>query len=295
MDGPWKAARKHSSPPPQPWPPRKSPSRCAPPPPPANQGALPPAGAPCAPGPAPRAGRLRAGALPGARAGRSGHMGKVYHTQQGMSKGAGPISGPAIHGRAGKKHLTNQLAYANLMAGIFFGHVFITGNAIAGVAPVQGPWLAWGQGACQVFAWGGAASMGRPARDTSAFCGPGTGARPGQAKGGAGGFFKQAVGTLPCCSTGKAAPAAPPGCRYRPLQGGICMTLQEGAPGSLYTVQGTQLPLALARRLQALGMTTGCPVQVLRKKRRGAMVIKIRGSRFALGQAISSRITVKEG
>ncbi len=79
------------------------------------------------------------------------------------------------------------------------------------------------------------------------------------------------------------------------MEGGINMTLQEGAPGALYRVQGNELPLALARRLQALGMTTGCPVQVLRKKRRGAMIIKIRGSRFALGRAISSRITVKEG
>lgn len=72
------------------------------------------------------------------------------------------------------------------------------------------------------------------------------------------------------------------------------MTLQEGKAGALYRVQGTALPLGLSRRLQALGMTRGCPVQVLRKKRRGAMIIKIRGSRFALGQAISTRILVEE-
>ena len=72
------------------------------------------------------------------------------------------------------------------------------------------------------------------------------------------------------------------------------MTLQEGMPGGRYRVQGTALPLGLARRLQALGMPHGCPVQVLRKKRRGAMIIKIRGSRFALGQAVSTRILVEE-
>lgn len=73
------------------------------------------------------------------------------------------------------------------------------------------------------------------------------------------------------------------------------MTLQEGTPGAFYRVAGSSLPLELTRRLQALGMTRGCPVQVLRKKRRGAMVIKIRGSRFALGGAVSSRILVEEG
>ena len=73
------------------------------------------------------------------------------------------------------------------------------------------------------------------------------------------------------------------------------MTLEEGRPGAFYRVEGTALPRELTRRLQALGMTRGCPVQVLRKKRRGAMIIKIRGSRFALGRAVSTRILVEEG
>jgi len=71
------------------------------------------------------------------------------------------------------------------------------------------------------------------------------------------------------------------------------MTLQEGSAGSLYKVRGAELPLGLKRRLQALGMTSGCPVMILRKKKRGAMIIKVRGSRFALGRAISSRIFVE--
>ncbi len=71
-------------------------------------------------------------------------------------------------------------------------------------------------------------------------------------------------------------------------------TLQEGSAGQVYRVQGSQLPLALRRRLQALGMTSGCPVLILRKKPRGAMIIKVRGGRFALGRAIASRILVEE-
>lgn len=72
------------------------------------------------------------------------------------------------------------------------------------------------------------------------------------------------------------------------------MTLQQGSPGSPYTVQSFVLPQGLARRLQSLGMTPGSQVRVLRKKPRGAMIVRFRGSRFALGQAISSRILVKE-
>ncbi len=71
-------------------------------------------------------------------------------------------------------------------------------------------------------------------------------------------------------------------------------TLQEGAPGSLLKVRGARLPLELERRLQALGMTPGCPIRVLRKKKHGAMIVKLRGSRFALGSAIASRIIVEE-
>ncbi len=72
------------------------------------------------------------------------------------------------------------------------------------------------------------------------------------------------------------------------------MTLQQGAPGLPYIVQSFDLPLGLARRLQSLGMTPGSQVRILRKKNQGAMVVKFRGSRFALGRAISSHITVKE-
>lgn len=73
------------------------------------------------------------------------------------------------------------------------------------------------------------------------------------------------------------------------------MTLQEGAPGSRYQVESIQLPMNLERRLEALGMIEGSQVAVLRKKRRGAMIIQVRGTRFAIGYGISSHITVQEG
>lgn len=73
------------------------------------------------------------------------------------------------------------------------------------------------------------------------------------------------------------------------------MTLQEGRPGTQYTVKGLELPIRLERRLEALGLIEGSAVTVLRKKNRGAMIVTVRGTRFAMGQDISAHITVAEG
>lgn len=70
------------------------------------------------------------------------------------------------------------------------------------------------------------------------------------------------------------------------------MTLQEGSAGSHYLVKKLDLPVELERRLEALGLIQGACVDVLRKKRHGAMVIKVRGTRFAVGLGISTHITV---
>lgn len=72
------------------------------------------------------------------------------------------------------------------------------------------------------------------------------------------------------------------------------MTLSEAAPGGTYQVAGLDLPLELSRRLEALGMIEGSGVKVLRKKRHGAMIITVRGTRFALGLDISRHISVRE-
>lgn len=71
------------------------------------------------------------------------------------------------------------------------------------------------------------------------------------------------------------------------------MTLQEGTAGSQYLVKRMELPVELERRLEALGLITGSKVSVMKKKRRGAMIIKVRGTRFAIGNGISSNIVVR--
>ncbi len=72
------------------------------------------------------------------------------------------------------------------------------------------------------------------------------------------------------------------------------MKLSDTAPGRLFYVAGLDLPNELSRRLEALGMIEGSTVKVLRRKRRGAMIITVRGTRFALGRSIAEHISVRE-
>ena len=50
----------------------------------------------------------------------------------------------------------------------------------------------------------------------------------------------------------------------------------------------------MERRLQSLGMTKESTISVLNRKGKGIMIIKLRGSRFALGYHMTKNITVKE-
>lgn len=72
------------------------------------------------------------------------------------------------------------------------------------------------------------------------------------------------------------------------------MTLFEAKKGGEYTVRGLFVEEAVTRRLQALGLNDGTPIKVLNRKRRGALIIQVRGTRLALGQHLSSNIEVEE-
>lgn len=51
---------------------------------------------------------------------------------------------------------------------------------------------------------------------------------------------------------------------------------------------------AVTRRLQALGLNDGTVIDILNRKKRGALIVRVRGTRLALGKHISSSITVSE-
>ncbi len=70
------------------------------------------------------------------------------------------------------------------------------------------------------------------------------------------------------------------------------MTLDQGKPGEEYVVSALSLPEAVAHRLEALGMTLGTRVAVLENKGHGILVVKVRGTRFAVGRGITKRIEV---
>ena len=73
------------------------------------------------------------------------------------------------------------------------------------------------------------------------------------------------------------------------------MLLKDAQVGHTYVVEQISLPFQLERRLEALGMTRETPVSVLNRKGKGILIIKLRGTRFALGYNITKNIAVKEG
>lgn len=72
------------------------------------------------------------------------------------------------------------------------------------------------------------------------------------------------------------------------------MLLKDAEIGRTYEVRKISLPSRLQRRLEALGMTDGTPVTVLNRKGRGILIIKLRGTRFALGYNITKNIEAEE-
>ena len=72
------------------------------------------------------------------------------------------------------------------------------------------------------------------------------------------------------------------------------MTLYEAQKNLEYTIEGLFVEEAVTRRLQALGLNDGTRVKVLNKKKRGALIIQVRGTRLALGKHLSSNIEIRE-
>ena len=72
------------------------------------------------------------------------------------------------------------------------------------------------------------------------------------------------------------------------------MYLCEAQTGRHYTVKRIDLPFETERRLEALGLTEGSKITILNNDKKGAMTVKFRGTRFALGRRIADNIFVKE-
>ena len=70
--------------------------------------------------------------------------------------------------------------------------------------------------------------------------------------------------------------------------------LNECEIGGRYVVAGVQVDEGITRRLEALGVNEGTRVNILNKKGSGSVIIKVRGTRLALGRRLSEGITVRE-
>lgn len=72
------------------------------------------------------------------------------------------------------------------------------------------------------------------------------------------------------------------------------MTLYESKKGQSYELTRLFVQESITRRLQALGLNEGTRLAVINRKKRGAIIIRVRGTRLALGKEIAKGIEVKE-
>lgn len=68
------------------------------------------------------------------------------------------------------------------------------------------------------------------------------------------------------------------------------MTLFTAQHGKKYLVKKLDMETKTQRRLEALGLTENSMIELINRKRGGAALVKIRGTRFALGKEICEAI-----
>lgn len=72
------------------------------------------------------------------------------------------------------------------------------------------------------------------------------------------------------------------------------MNVSQAQKGKTYLVKKVNLEGNIERRLEMLGMTDQVKLMVLNKKNQGAVIIKARGTRFAIGKEIADAIEIEE-
>lgn len=70
------------------------------------------------------------------------------------------------------------------------------------------------------------------------------------------------------------------------------MRIAEASAGHVYWVRAIALEAAVERRLEILGMTEGAPITVLNRHDNGNAIVKVRGTRFAIGKKIADGIEI---
>ena len=70
------------------------------------------------------------------------------------------------------------------------------------------------------------------------------------------------------------------------------MQLYEGKIGETCRVASVHVDERLTRRLEALGVNEGTLITIMNKKGSGTLIIKVRGTRLALGRQIAEGIEI---
>lgn len=70
------------------------------------------------------------------------------------------------------------------------------------------------------------------------------------------------------------------------------MNLKEAKEAREYTVVGMELSVETERRLCVLGLTQNSKIFVMNNQKKGTMIVRIRGCRYALGRKIAEHIYV---
>lgn len=73
------------------------------------------------------------------------------------------------------------------------------------------------------------------------------------------------------------------------------MTILEGTVRENYIVTDIRMEENITRRLEALGINSGTHLRLMNRKKNGAVIIKVRGTRWAVGKDIAVGIEVTPG
>ena len=72
------------------------------------------------------------------------------------------------------------------------------------------------------------------------------------------------------------------------------MILSEGTIGKVYLVKEIRAAGPTAGRLEALGVKEQTRIRIQNSRRGGAVIIRVRGTRLALGQGIAGCVRIEE-
>ncbi len=71
------------------------------------------------------------------------------------------------------------------------------------------------------------------------------------------------------------------------------MTILDGKINQGYTVTDISMEENIMRRLESLGINSGTKLLLMNRKRNGTVIIKVRGTRWAIGRDIAVGILVQ--